>query len=177
MADKREQKIKEQFGSKSIDELENSILNNEISKENVIYGSDVELSLLDENNQTLNLNNMNDLVRRYTKKIDDIWPGISTAYCYIGSIASIFAWHTEDLNFNSISIHVCGHQKIWYVISPRDYELFESEMTKHASKNDDHKCDIPLRHKDVCFTPDFVKSLGINVTKVSDNVYIISHIL
>lgn len=46
---------------------------------------------------------MKDFIRQHTEKLGGTWPGISSAYCYIGSIASIFSWHIEDINFNSIT--------------------------------------------------------------------------
>lgn len=122
-------------------DLEAAILNNEISKIN-IYGSDMELSLLEDENTIFDTNKIRDYTREYTNEINETWPGTTSAYHYIGSIGSIFAWHTEDLNFNSISVLLCGKLKIWYVIAPNDYERFEAIVKKLASHDVRFLCGI-----------------------------------
>lgn len=165
LASKRQEQFEQKHGTnRTYEEIEQLILNNQISKIN-IYGSDVQVTTSNENNEVLNLYKISDSIREYTKKKGNM-PGISDPYEYVGSIGSVFAWHTEDINFSSISILLCGQPKIWYAIPPSKSKEFEQLVIKNRPKSE--KCDTYLRHKDTWFTPDFIINNGINVTKVNE---------
>lgn len=111
MAMARQKSFEAKHGNLSPEAIEKVIWSNDISKEN-IYGSDIELNILDNSNKVLNLNELKDLVREFTQREGEM-PGISTPFGYAGSIASIFCWHLEDLNLFSISVNAKGAPKIW----------------------------------------------------------------
>lgn len=165
MALARERKFEMNNGKLSNEDLERSILTNSVSKKN-IYGSDIDLDILDDTNNVLNLNKINDLIRTYAREQNAKMPGIASPYAYVAAIASIFAWHVEDVHFSSISINLKGKPKIWYAIAPGDCEKFE-RLISASTKESHGGCTNPLRHKDIWFSPEFIMSHGINVTKVS----------
>lgn len=157
------QNSKKKHGIRSNEEIEQLILNNNISKIN-IYGSDVDVGTLNRNNNVLNLYEIPDSIREFSKEEGDM-PGIATPYSYIATIGSVFAWHTEDCNFSSISILLNGMPKIWYAIASSQSKQFESLIALHRPKTE--TCEMYVPHKDTWFTPEFIEQNGIKVTKVS----------
>lgn len=88
-----------------------------------------------------NLNKLNTSLDLIGRQYKTYIPGVTSPFLYIGSWASSFAYHIEDLDLLSISYLHSGSKKVWYVIPPRFGHQFEClmkgklELITHSSKN------------------------------------------
>lgn len=93
-------------------------------------------------------------------------PGTHTSYVYFGGNRSLFGWHTEEMEFNSININLGGGNKVWYGVPRRYYDKFyrvAGTFFPAMAK----KCPVFLRHKRVVISPALLKKYGIPVNRVS----------
>jgi jumonji domain-containing protein 2 len=52
-------------------------------------------------------------------------PGVNTPYIYFGSWKTMFGWHKEDMDLQSINYLHSGKPKFWYGVDLDDNEKFE----------------------------------------------------
>lgn len=134
------------------------------------YGADVDGTLMEEDQAGSWM---------FTKLVDTTFlehisnriniPGISKPYLYFGSYPSLFPWQTEDINLYSINFLHYGAPKVWYGIPPRRAAKFEA-FTEEAAKIVFSGCDAPMRHKPLVVIPSYLKSHGIDVYKVKNDI-------
>lgn len=96
--------------------------------------------------------------------------GITTPYLYVGGYGTIFAWHTEDLDMNSINYMHYGATKLWYVISPADAKKFQTCL-KNKYPEAFLECPQYFRHKTIVANPYELKKMlpNIRIHKVEQN--------
>lgn len=96
--------------------------------------------------------------------------GITTPYLYIGGYGTIFAWHTEDLDMNSINYLHYGASKFWYCIAADDAKKFQSYL-KNKYPEAFLECSQYFRHKTILVNPYVLKEAipNIKITKIQQN--------
>ena len=95
-------------------------------------------------------------------------PGVSSAYLYVGTWRSMFAYHVEDLDLYSINYLHAGAPKSWYSIKQKDKKRFESFAVSYFVE-EHQQCHEFLRHKTKMFSPIKLKEYGIEHTTVLHN--------
>ena len=90
-------------------------------------------------------------------------PGVSSAYLYVGTWRSMFAYHVEDLDLYSINYLHAGCSKSWYSIKQKDKKRFESLAVSYFVE-EHQQCKEFLRHKTKIFSPIKLKEYGIQYT-------------
>lgn len=94
--------------------------------------------------------------------------GINKPYVYVGCWKSLFAWHKEDLDLQSINYLHFGKPKYWYSIPPAYSERFENFMKFHYHEQF-RNCREFLRHKTAIVSPKIIHSNGIPIQKTIQN--------
>ncbi len=91
--------------------------------------------------------------------------GVNTPYIYVGSWKTMFGWHKEDMDLNSINYLHLGKPKVWYGIDIQDNEKFEHFV---QSKFPEYFKDCPeyIRHKTTLIHPSVLLEKGIRMTKM-----------
>lgn len=130
-----------------------------------IYASDIEGTLFPETMKRWNLNRFtpNDSVLHEMNE-DEWMKGIHYSFLYIGSKGSMFSFHVEDQNLNSISYLHEGAPKVWYGVPLEDSPQFE-ELVKKGT-NDYTDCDKPMRHKSIFTNRKLLESAKFDITEV-----------
>ncbi len=72
-----------------------------------IYGADTPGSIFDEN-ALWNLSKIDTLLK---KGLNNDITGVTTPYLYVGAWKTLFAWHKEDMDLNSINYLHFGKNK------------------------------------------------------------------
>jgi jumonji domain-containing protein 2 len=95
---------------------------------------------------------------------DDI-PGVTKPYIYVGSWRSLFGWHKEDLDLESINYLHVGQPKFWYSVDLDSNEDFEN-LAKMYFDDLHRECPEFLRHKTTLIEPDVLLKNNIKMHKV-----------
>lgn len=129
-----------------------------------IYGAD-QIGTLFKNNGggSWNVNNLDSIVNLLGPV-----PGVSSAYLYVGTWRSMFAYHVEDLDLYSINYLHGGASKSWYSIKQKDKKRFESFAVSYFVE-EHQQCHEFLRHKTKMFSPTKLKECGIEYTTALHN--------
>lgn len=130
-----------------------------------IYASDIEGTLFPETMKRWNINAFtsdDSLLHRMDK--DEWIPGIHYSFVYIGSRGSLFSFHVEDQNLNSISFLHEGAPKIWYGASSEYSPRFEELMRQGTT--DYEKCDMPMRHKTIFINRKLLEEAEFDIIEV-----------
>lgn len=159
--------IDEKFKDLSVNDMTDLIMKFGVT--NPKYASDQddhEIKMLPEND-TFDLNKINDYLRenfeeRYTEA-----PGITTPMIYSGQMGSLFAAHTEDLNLASVSVLMHGKPKEWYFVPADQGEKLENLIRNEKRDHPAPTCDHPLAHKVFYFTPEYLRENEFTVHRVS----------
>lgn len=86
--------------------------------------------------------------------------GVTNSYIYLGSPASAFGLHVEDLLLYAFSYNDGPHAKIWVVISPFYSDKLEKLLhTKFAGEL--KKCKGFIQHKSLILNPKFLEENNI----------------
>lgn len=125
------------------------------------YAIDNDFSLFDDESRPFNLNKL-------TRADSDIYcndilgdiRGVNTPYVYLGSFLSIFGFHTEDGNLNSLNYLHNGASKFWYIIPFDQIEKFEKLCDKYG-KLLGVTCGKLSRHKSLMVPPSVLKANNI----------------
>lgn len=160
---KKAKKIENRFSKLNIGEKEKLILAGNFK--NVMYATDVDFPVLKKTYDPLNLNHIPNLLDNYVAIYGHAM-GITSPLSYIGAMGSRFGWHVEDMNLFSISFMIFGEPKIWYNIPECQGSELEKVQNKYKMEWPSLQCSHPLRHKNNCFDPNYVRSLAIEVYKV-----------
>ena len=80
-----------------------------------LYGADILGSVTDPSQKHFSIRRLNDFLRRALKGAGVHIPGVTEPYLYVGSWRADFAWHTEDMDINSVNYIHFGESKTWYV--------------------------------------------------------------
>ena len=95
-----------------------------------VYGADIKASLFEKDVEACgrgwNFSNLESILTRgLSKEERENLHGVASSYLYVGSWGSMFAWHTEDYELNSINYIHHGKPKVWYSIPPAYAKRFE----------------------------------------------------
>lgn len=161
---KEAKKIENKFSKLNLNEKEKLILAGDFK--NFMYATDVDFPVLNRSYDPLNLNHIPNLLDNYVAKYGNAL-GITSSLSYIGAMGSRFGWHVEDMNLYSISVMLFGEPKIWYSIPEHQGVDLEKLQEKYKMEWPSLQCSSPLRHKNNCFDPHYVRSFGIEVYKVN----------
>ena len=127
--------------------------------EHPIYGADQVGTLFnEEEGGSWNINKLDSIVSLLGSDI----PGVSSAYLYVGTWRSLFAYHVEDLDLYSINYVHTGAEKSWYSIKYKDKKRFES-FAESFFKAEHYQCQQFLRHKTAMFSQTKLREVGIEV--------------
>lgn len=89
--------------------------------------------------------------------------GVTNSYIYLGSTASAFGLHVEDLILYGFSYNDGPHSKIWIVISPSDSDNLEKVL--HAKfPNELKACRGFIQHKSLMLNTTFLEENKIAYT-------------
>lgn len=91
--------------------------------------------------------------------------GVNSPYLYYGMWNTSFAWHTEDMDFYSISYLHFGKAKTWYAIPPKYGRRFE-ELARELFPTSYSVCPAFLRHKLTVISPQVLTAHNIPFEKV-----------
>jgi len=120
-----------------------------------LYGGDQTGTIFGEHNaDTWNLNALDTMLR--VGFGDKQAKGISTSMLYFGMWRAMFAWHTEDMELNSINFVHHGAPKVWYCIPPEHATRFES-VSRAEFGAEANICPEFMRHKNVMISPHVLK--------------------
>lgn len=82
--------------------------------------------------------------------------GINNPYLYVGAWKTMFGWHKEDLDLNSINYNHYGKPKFWYCIPTSENKKLEDFAREHFGEGF-AKCKDYLRHKTTMINPYLLK--------------------
>lgn len=91
--------------------------------------------------------------------------GINVPWIYFGMTFATFSWHVEDNWFYSLNYHHMGHGKVWYGVSPDQYNLFNKVMRENMPQRFDEAPDI-MSHITTMLSPSWLMSRGVRVCSV-----------
>ena len=140
---------------------------------NLPYAAGVEGSVFDRDKKALET--LNPMLEQVCGKMQ----GITTPFLYIGRQGTTFGHHREDYDLLSINYLHHGANKIWIVIPPMYGPKLDALAIKLLAKRcnycsrgkpDDEldfgRCDLPLRHKSLLFSPEILDANGIPYYKI-----------
>lgn len=146
-----------------------------------IYGADINASLIDSDQEVMNLNNLNTILEipsnpddinssledndQETEKLNQKFKGITHSYIYVGMWRSTFTMHSEDMDLYSINYLHCGSPKAWYAIPPDQYNKF-LRLCEELFPGSYKACPEFLRHKMSLIRPEILQHRGITVNKI-----------
>ncbi|GBG28067.1 Lysine-specific demethylase 4A [Hondaea fermentalgiana] len=78
--------------------------------------------------------------------------GITTSMLYFGMWRAMFAWHTEDMELNSVNFLHYGAPKYWYAVPPAHATRMEL-ISRSEFGGEANICSEFLRHKNVMIAP------------------------
>jgi len=78
--------------------------------------------------------------------------GITTPMLYYGEPRAIFAWHCEDMDFNSVNYLHFGASKVWYAVGAEHAARLE-DLAKVYFGNEANECNEFMRHKNIMLSP------------------------
>lgn len=87
------------------------------------------------------------------------WRGMSTPYTYVGAPFTVFPIHIEDVDLPSSNVLLCGREKIWIVVSPRNFRQLERAISRRLQTTT--PCGFRMRHKVLIVTPSFLNEESI----------------
>lgn len=90
---------------------------------------------------------------------------MNTPYIYVGAWKTMFGWHKEDMDLQSINYIHLGCSKFWYGIHTDDNEKFE-QLVKSRFPDYFKDCPEYIRHKTTLVHPQVLMEHGIRVTKL-----------
>jgi len=131
--------------------------------EPVIYGNDVEGSLLEqdaglaEGSESIPL-----LPNSPLSCLGDGFPGITDPFMYFGCMFSFFSWHTEDNDLFSINYMLFGEPKVWYSVPADAAEQFEAVLKDRFPALHDKFPDLQFR-KCAMLSPKELLDAGVRV--------------
>lgn len=112
-----------------------------------VYATDVPGILMSSQIERWNINNFKHPDSLIHGMEPENWlAGVYTSYLYIGTQGTVFSFHVEDYNLNSISFNHYGAPKVWYGI-PESYSAEFEKFCKGAFPKIYKGCSAPLRHK------------------------------
>jgi len=86
--------------------------------------------------------------------------GITSSMLYFGMWRSMFGWHTEDMELNSVNYLHHGAPKVWYAVPPAAANRLESLARSHFG-DEANSCREFMRHKNIMMSPMQLKSSGV----------------
>ena len=122
-----------------------------------LYGGDQCGTMFDSNNEW-NLNELDSILR--VGFHDQQAKGITLSMLYVGMWRAMFAWHTEDMELNSINYIHYGCPKIWYSIPPNYAQRFET-VAKMEFGDEANRCSEFIRHKNLMISPSILQKAKI----------------
>eukprot|EP00938_MAST-03A_sp_MAST-3A-sp1_P000233 g233.t1 len=134
-----------------------------------VYGADIKASLFQKDVEACgrgwNFSNLESILTRgLSKEERENLHGVASSYLYVGSWGSMFAWHTEDYELNSVNYIHQGKPKVWYSIPPAYAKRFES-VAASLFAAESRECAEFLRHKTCMISPTKIRSYGIPVCR------------
>lgn len=94
--------------------------------------------------------------------------GVNTPYVYIGSWKTMFGWHKEDMDLQSINYLHCGKPKFWYAVDLDSSQRFE-EFVRTKFPDYFKECPEYIRHKTTLISPSLLLDYGVKLTKMVHN--------
>lgn len=132
------------------------------SKDVPMYGGDQLGSIFkDSAADGWNVANLDTIL---TVGLDRNVAGITSPMLYVGMWRAMFAWHTEDLELNSINYLHFGEPKVWYSIHRPSATRFESACRSKFSE-ESNRCGQFMRHKNVFTSPSFMRDRKISYSR------------
>mmetsp|Transcript_6165 Transcript_6165/g.7063 ORF Transcript_6165/g.7063 Transcript_6165/m.7063 type:complete len:572 (+) Transcript_6165:66-1781(+) len=129
-----------------------------------MYGADNVGSLFED--YTLDGWNLNKLDSLLVYGLEGkLLGGITSSMLYFGMWRSMFGWHTEDMELNSVNYLHHGAPKVWYTVPPAHADRLES-LAKSQFGDEANNCKEFMRHKNIMISPSNLKSAGIPFVKV-----------
>jgi hypothetical protein len=122
------------------------------------YGADMRGSLFDKDEKHWNVDNLGSILNC----LDVELTGVTTSYLYFGMWRAMFAWHTEDMDLNSINYLHYGAPKHWYAIPVGNRDKFE-RMAQDFFPDLSSQCDQFLRHKTTMISPAVLRQNDVSV--------------
>uniref|UniRef100_A0A7S2WRG2 JmjC domain-containing protein n=1 Tax=Mucochytrium quahogii TaxID=96639 RepID=A0A7S2WRG2_9STRA len=120
-----------------------------------MYGGDQAGTIFyNQNADGWNLNQLDTILR--VGFGDQEAKGITSSMLYFGMWRSIFAFHTEDMELNSVNFLHYGAPKIWYCIPPGHATRFET-LARAEFGDEANRCCEFLRHKNIMFSPQVLR--------------------
>lgn len=126
-----------------------------------LYGSDSPGSIFDKDV----LWNLNEIKNPLKDGLNyQNLSGITSPYLYFGCWRSMFCFHKEDMDLNSINYLHFGKPKHWYGVPENEDEKLTALMIK-LFPNDYRRCSEFMRHKNFLVHPKILLDNGIHVYK------------
>ena len=94
--------------------------------------------------------------------------GITCPMLYFGEPRAAFAWHCEDMDFNSVNYLHFGASKVWYAVSPENAERLE-DLAKIYFGELRLECREFLRHKNILISPNQLEKSNIPYCRAVQN--------
>lgn len=130
-----------------------------VSKTSAQYGADQSGSLFgrDPSAGKWNLNSLDSVL---ALGLPPGLGGVTSPMLYFGQWRSLFAWHTEDMDLNSVNYLHFGAPKIWYAVAPQDAPRVEA-LARTSFGEESNKCSEFMRHKNILISPKQLTKAGI----------------
>ncbi|KAK3918261.1 Lysine-specific demethylase 4D [Frankliniella fusca] len=121
----------------------------------IMYAANMDLKTLGEDLQVevnlkitenASMSEMQSLIKYLGEEGDD-YPGINRPTVYVGTEASLFQCHREDVSLQAINMHVAGAPKIWFVVPPKYLNAFCKVVEKLGLSAEERQCTSILQHK------------------------------
>ncbi|KAK3920691.1 putative lysine-specific demethylase 4A [Frankliniella fusca] len=121
----------------------------------ILYAANMDLTTLGEDlgvsvdlkiSSGASMSEMDSLIKFLGTENSD-YPGINRPTVYVGSEASLFQCHREDVALQAINMHVAGAPKIWFVVPPKYFTAFTKVLEKLGLKTEERLCASVLQHK------------------------------
>eukprot|EP00347_Sterkiella_histriomuscorum_P019758 403340400 len=127
-----------------------------------VYGADILGSLFDKGIDW----NLSEIQSVLTQGLGQhTIQGVNTPYIYVGSWKTMFGWHKEDMDLQSINFIHYGKPKQWYGVNVSDNERFE-QFVRMRFPEYFKDCPEYIRHKTTLINPQVLSDYGVHVTKL-----------
>lgn len=130
-----------------------------------LYGADVNDSLMDDDLDVWNFQNLQTILTEGMDQGGLEVKGVNTPYLYFGMWRTTFSWHVEDMDLYGVNYLHHGAPKSWYCIPPRSGHKMD-KLAGNLFPDQALYCTNFLRHKTAMIGPQELKKRGVEVAKV-----------
>jgi hypothetical protein len=130
------------------------------------YGTDIHTSGMNRTMSDWNLSKFVKLPSNVLKYCQQQIPGVTSPMMYFGMTNSMFCWHAEDNDLNSISYLHSGSPKTWYGVPAENAGAFEAAFRAHTAGQMESHPDLLYAKAIMRPTPsELTKITGVKVTR------------